>query len=295
VRERSKYVSCLVAAGIALAPLPTYALEFEGFALENLSVGLEFNSLKKGLDATAAFSGNAKLPTSAAFTEDVENSVGNVKLTEVLTRVSYQFNDHFIPSLLLGVSGLSFGDSYKVNIPTLLSTDTTVSYSDSTSLAYGFGVEGVLMELPAKMKLTYGMRMFTFKSSDSTAVPPEEISNVLAPLNPIEKVNFSTDVNFKEWDFSFGVSREYQLDNNFSVTPQIGYRHSSISMDAATAIEYSPGMPNFLQGTADRSFGGSLNSLTLGVTGSYQEFIGATLLLVVGDETGISLAVTYGF
>jgi hypothetical protein len=270
-------------------------VEFEGFALENLSVGLEFNSLKKGLDATAAFSGSAKLPTSAAFTEDVENSVGNVKLTEVLTRVSYRINDHFRPSLLLGNVGLSFDDRYKVNIPALLSTDTTVSYSDSTSLAYGFGVEGVLMELPAQMKLTYGMRMFTFKSSDSSAVPPEEISNLLAPLNPVEKVNFSTDVNYKEWCFSFGVNREYQIDNNFTVTPQLGYRHSSISMKAATDIEYSPGMPNYLKGTVDRSFGGSLNSMTLGVSGSYQEFIGAAILLAVGDETGISLAVSYKF
>ena len=295
MRKRSKCVSCLVAAGIALAPLPTYAAEFEGFALENLSIGLEFNSLKKGLDATAAFSGNAKLPTSAAFTEDVENSVGKVTLTEVLTRVSYRFNDHFIPSLLLGVSGLSFGDSYKVNIPALLSTDTTVSYSDSTSLAYGFGVEGVLMELPAEMKLTYGVRMFAFKSSDGTAVPPEEISNSLASPNPDDKVNFSTDVNYREWDFSFGVNREYQLDNNFTITPQLGYRHASISMKAATDIEYSPGLPNYLNGTADRSYGGVLNSLTIGVTGSYQEFIGATILLAVGDETGISLAVSYTF
>ena len=48
-------------------------------------------------------------------------------------------------------------------------------------------------------------------------------------------------------------------------------------------------------GTADRSYGGGLNSLTLGFTGSYQEFIGATILLVLGDETGISLAVSYTF
>ena len=295
MRERSKYLSCLVAAGIALAPLPTSAEEFKGFALENLSVGLEFNYLSKGLDATAAFSGNATLPTSGAFAADVENSVGTVKLTEVLTRVSYRFNDHFIPSLILGLSGLSFDDRYKVNIPALLSTDTAVSYSDSSSLSYGFGLEGVLMELPAEMKLTYGMRMFTFKSSDSTAVPPDEISGSLASLNPNEKVNFSTDVAFSEWDFSFGVSREYQFDNNFSITPQLGYRHASISMKAATDIAYSPGMPNYLNATADRSFGGGLNSLTLGVTGNYQNFIGATLLLAVGDESGISLAVSYTF
>jgi hypothetical protein len=66
-------------------------------------------------------------------------------------------------------------------------------------------------------------------------------------------------------------------------------------MKAATDIEYSPGMPNYLKGTVDRSFGGSLNSMTLGVSGSYQEFIGAAILLAVGDETGISLAVSYKF
>jgi len=295
MRERSKYLSCLVAAGIALSPLPASAEEFGGFALENLSVGLEYNALNKALDATNANSGSAKLPSSAPYAEDFENSVDKVKLTEVLTRVSYRFNDQFTPSLLLGSSGLSFGDSYKINIPALLSTDTSVPYSDSASLAYGFGVEGVLMELPAEVKLTYGMRMFTFKSSDDTAVPPEEISNLLAPLNPTEKVNFSTAVTFREWDFSFGVSREYQIDNNFSITPELGYRHSSITMKAATDITYSPGMPNYLSGAVDRSFGGSLNSMTLGVTGSYQESVGATILLAVGDETGISLAVSYGF
>ena len=292
---KSKYVSCLVAAGIALAPLPASAEEFAGFAFENLSVGLEFNYLNKGLDATAAFSVSAQLPSSGATVQDVENSVGDVKLTEVLTRVSYRFNDHFIPSLLLGVCGLSFDDKYKVSIPALLSADTTVSYSDSTSLAYGFGVEGVLMELPAEMKLTYGVRTFAFTSSDSTAVPPEEISSLLASPNPDDKVNFSTDVNYREWDFSFGVSREFQLDNNFSITPQLGYLHSSISMKAATDIEYTPGTPNYLNGTADRSYGAGLNSLTLGCAGSYQEFIGATILLVLGDETGISLAVSYTF
>lgn len=295
MRMGRKYLSCLVAASIALAPLPASAEDFEGFAFEDLTVGLEFNYLNKGLDATAAFSVSAQLPSSGATAQDVENSVGSVKLTEVLTRVSYRFNDHFIPSLLLGVSGLSFDDHYKVNIPALLSADTTVSYSDSTSLAYGFGVEGVLMELPAEMKLTYGVRMFAFTSSDSTAVPPEEISSLLASPNPDDKVNFSTDVNYREWDFSFGVSREFQLDNNFSITPQLGYLHSSISMKAATDIEYAPGLPNYLNGTADRSYGGGLNSLTLGFTGSYQEFIGATILLVLGDETGISLAVSYTF
>ena len=75
MRKRSKFLPCLVAVGIALAPLPAVAEEFAGFAFENLSVGLEFNYLKKGLDATAAFSGNAKLPASAAFTGAVENSV----------------------------------------------------------------------------------------------------------------------------------------------------------------------------------------------------------------------------
>lgn len=295
VREISKYLSCLVAVGIALAPVSTSAKEFEGFSPENLSVGLELNFLNKGLHATAAFSGSARLPSSGTFAEEVENSVNKVKLTEVLTRVSYQFNDHFTPSFLLGISGLSFGDRYRLNIPSLLSTDTTVSYSDSVSPAYGFGIEGVLMELPAEMKLSYGMRMFTFKSSDNSAVPPDEINNLLASINPVEKVNFSTDVTFREWDFSFGVSREYQFDNNFTVTPQLGYLHSSISMKAATDIEYSPGMPNYLKGTVDRSFGGSLSSVTLGITGSYQEFIGATLQLSVGDETGISLGVTYGF
>lgn len=295
MRELSKYVSCLVAVGIALAPLSTPAKEFEGFSPERLAVGLEFNSLNKGLDATAAFSGSARLPSSGTFAEDVKTSVNKVKLTEVLTRVSYEFNDHFTPSLLLGVSGLSFGDSYRINVPALPSADTTVSYSDSVSPAYGFGIEGVLMELPAEMKLSYGMRMFTFTSSDSTAVPPDEVSNLLAPLNPIEKVNFSTDVTFREWDFSFAVSREFQFENDFAVTPQLGYRHSSISMKAATDVEYSPGVPYFLMGSVDRSFGGSLSSVTLGVSGSYQEFIGAALQLAVGDETGISLAVTYGF
>lgn len=295
MREKSRIVSCLVAVGIALAPLSTSAREFEDFSPEKLSVGLEFNSLNKRLNATAAFSASARLPSSGSYAEDVENSVGKVKLTEVLTRVSYRINDHFTPSLLLGSSGLSFGDRYKINSPYLLSTDTTFSYSDSLSLAYGFGVEGVLMELPAEMKLTYGMRMLTFKSSDNTAVPPDEVSNSLASLNPIEKMSYSTDVTFSEWGFSLGVSRVYQYDNNFTITPQFGYRHASISMKAGTEIEYSPGMPNFLQETVDRSFGGSLSSVTLGVTGRYREYIGATLGLAVGDETGISLAVSYQF
>ena len=295
MRERSKFLPFLVAVGLALTPLPAFSAEFEGFSRENLTVGLEINYLKKGLDATAAFSGSAKLPTSGMFAEDVEDSVGNVKLTQVLTRVSYQINDHFVPSVLLGSSGLSFSDRYRLNLSSLLSTDTSVSYSDSISPAYGFGVEGVLMELPKEMKLNYGMRMLTFKSSDSTAVPPDEISSLLAPLNPIEEVSFSTDVTFREWDFSFGVSREYQYDNNISITPQLGYRHSSISMKAATDITYSPGMPNFLKGSVDRSFGGSLSSVTLGVMGRYQEFIDATILLAVGDEMGITLAVSYKF
>lgn len=295
MRERSRFLPCLVAVGFALAPAPAFASDFGDYSRDHLSVGLEFNSLKKGLDATAAFSGTAKLPTSAMFAEDVENSVGKVKLTEVLVRVGYRVNDHFTPSLLLGSSGLSFSDRHKLSIPSLLSTDTSVSYADSTSPAYGFGIAGVLMELPAEMKLSYGMRMLTFKSSDGTTVPPEEISNNLGSLNPIEKVNFSTDVTFREWDFTLGVSREYQFDENFTITPQFGYRHSSISMKAATDIEYSPGMPNYLKGTVDRSFGGSLSAVTLGVTGNYQEFISATLQLAVGDETGISLGVTYGF
>lgn len=295
MRGKLGIIAGCFAIGFALTPLPALAADFQGFLLENLAVGLEFNSLNKGLDATAAFSVSARMPSSGLFAEEIETSVNKVKLTEVLTRVSYQVNDHFIPSLLLGISGLSFGDRYRFNIPSLLSTDATVSYSDSVSPAYGFGVEGVLMELPAEMKLSYGMRMFTFTSSDNTAVPPDEISNFMAALNPIEEVNFSTDVTFREWDFSFGVSREYQYDNNFAITPHLGYRHSSISMKAATDVEYSPGMPNYLKETVDRSFGGSLSSVTLGVTGSYQEFIDATLQLAVGDETGISLAVTYGF
>lgn len=280
---------------MVLAPLPAFADEFEGFSLANLSVGLEINSLKKGLDATAAFSGTAKLPTSDLFAEDVKNSIGKVKLTEVLVRVDYEVNDHFTPSLLLGSSGLSFSDNYNLNIPSLLSTNTRVSYGDSVSPVYGFGIEGILMELPKEMKLTYGMRMITFKSSDSTSVPPEEISNLLSPLNPAEQVNFSTDVTYREWDFSFGVSREYQFGDDFSYTPQLGYRHSSISMKTVTDVEYSPGMPNFLQGTAGRSYGGSLSAVTLGVTGSYQGFIDVALQLAVGDETGICLAVTYEF
>jgi len=48
-------------------------------------------------------------------------------------------------------------------------------------------------------------------------------------------------------------------------------------------------------GTVDRSCGGSLNNATHGVTGSYHEFIGATILLAVGDETGISLVASYTF
>ena len=56
-------------------------------------------------------------------------------------------------------------------------------------------------------------------------------------------------------------------------------------MKAATNIEYSPGMPNFLIRTVDRSFGGGVNSATLG----------ATILLAVGDEMGIPLAMSYTF
>jgi len=133
MRVTINWITGLVAVGIALAPLPTAARGFEDISSEKLSVGLEFSSLKKGLDATAAFAGNARLPSTGLYAEDIKNSVGNVKLTEVLTRVSYQVNEHFTPALLLGISGLSFGDLYQINIPALLSTDTTVSYSDSVS------------------------------------------------------------------------------------------------------------------------------------------------------------------
>lgn len=295
MRVRSKFMPCLVAVGIAVAPLPAFAKDYEDFSRDKLSVGLEFTYHNKGLDATTAVSGAARLPSSGTFTGHIDFSVDKVKLTEVLARVNYQVNDHFTPFLLLGSSGLSFDDRHKVEVSSLLSADTVVPYSDALSLGYGFGAEGILMELPAEMKLTYGLRMFTFKSSDAAAVSPEEISSVLAPLNPIENVEYSTDVIFREWDFSFGVSREYQLDDNYFITPQLGYRHSSISMKTTTEVEYSPGMPNYLKGTFDRSLGGSLSSVTLGVTGSYQDYIGVTLQVAVGGETGISLAVNYGF
>jgi opacity protein-like surface antigen len=284
-----------VAVGIALAPLPAVAAEVEAVSLENLSVGLEFNRLNKGLDATTAISGSARLLSPDVFAAQVDNSVDTVKLTEVLARVNYKVNDHFTPYLLLGTSGLSFDDKYKFDIASLLGADTSVPYSDSLAVGYGFGAEGVLMALPAEMTLTYGVRMFTFTSSDGAAVPPEQISSLLVQINPIEKVNFSTDVTFREWDFSVGVQREYEFDGDFTVTPQFGYRHCSISMQTSTDVEYSPGMPSYLKGTFDRSLGGSLSSVTLGVTGRFQEYIGATLQVAVGDETGMTLAVTYEF
>jgi len=196
---------------------------------------------------------------------------------------------------LLGTAGLSFDDSYEFSIDSLLSADLDVSYSDSLSVGFGFGAEGVLMELPAEMKLGYGVRMFTFSSSDESAVPPEEVSSQLAQLNPVEPMNFSTGATYTEWDFSIGVSREYRIDFDYTVTPQIGLRHSSISLKLDTEVAYSPGMPNYLEGTFDRSLGGSATSVTLGVTGSYQEFVDATLLVALGDEMGLTLAVTYGF
>lgn len=295
MRESNKFLSCLVAAGIALAPLPAVARSGESFSRENFSVGLELNVLDKGLGGTTAMSGTARVPFFDTFTAQADNTVENVKLTEVLARVNYQFNGHFTPYLLLGVSGLSFDDGYKLNVGSLLSIDTTVPYSDSLALGYGFGAEGVLLELPARMKLTYGMRMFTFSSSDSEAVPPEQISSVLARLNPIEKASFTTDVTFREWDFSLGVSREYDLDGDFSVIPALGYRHCSVTMDAATEVEYSPGMPYYMKGTVERSLGASLSSATLAVTGRYKKLVGATIMVALGDETGFSLAVNYGF
>ena len=295
--EKNRFLPYLVAVGVALAPLPAFAVaeKQDGFSLENLSIGLEFNYLNKGLDATTAISGTGRLPGVGTFTSEVENSVDRVKLTEVLARVNYQVNDHFTPYLLLGTSGLAFDDRYRLNLDSLRSVDTNVPYSDSFSLGYGIGAEGVLMELPAEMKLTYGVRMFTFKSSDSAAVPPQEISSFLTQINPVEKVDFSTDATYREWDVSFGVSREFELGDGFSVTPQLGYRHSSISLKTSTDVEYSPGVPYYLQGTFDRSLGGSLSSVTLGVTGGYLDYLVATLVLAVGDETGITLAVTYGF
>lgn len=295
MRERSRLFACLVAVGIVWASTPTFAWEFQDYSRRDLSVGLEVNLINKGLDATSGVSGTTRLPLSGAFAADVENSIGKTKLTEVLVRVNYEFNENFIPYLLLGSSGLSFDDRYKINVQDLPSAEVAVHYSDAASIGYGLGAEGVLMELPAKMKLGYGVRFFTFKSSDDVAVAPEEINSLLAQLNPVEDVMFATGVSFTKWDISLGVSREYELEGSFSVTPRLGYRHSSVTVHAVTDVEFSPGMPNYVEAKFDRSLGGSLSSVTLGVTGTYAAFIGASLELAVGDETGISLAVTYGF
>jgi hypothetical protein len=283
-----------VVAGAALAPLPALAEEFEGFSLENLSIGLEFSYLSKGLGAKTAISGTAQMPNSGAFAADVESTIDKVNLTEVLTKVAYQINGHFVPYLLVGVSGVSFDDDTKVDVASLLSTHTTVGYS-ALGFAYGFGTEGVLMELPAEMQLSYGVRMFAVKSSDDTSIPPEDVSSQLSALDPLEKVNVSTGASYSEWDFSLGLSRDYQLDESFVVTPQIGFRHSSITMKVNKDIEYSPGMPNYIEGQFDQSLGGTTNSVTLGVAGSFQEFLSGSLEVALGDELGITLAVGYGF
>jgi hypothetical protein len=295
MRERIKILPCLVAVGLTLAPLLARAEDGEGFTTDNIAVGLEFNTASKGLHGSTVYSGTATMPISGGSLLDIDNTVKKVKLTQVLARASYQVNDQFRPYVLLGSNALSFDDRYNVTLGGVLATDTSVGYSDSFSLGYGLGFEGVLMKLPEEMKLTYGVRMVTFSSSAATAVPPEDISNALESLNPAAKVQFSTDATYREWDVALAVSRDYEIDSDLTLTPQIGYRHASISMKTSTDIEFSPGMPNYLLGKSERSLGGSLSSVTLGAALSYQSFIAASLQLAVGDETSLNLAVTYGF
>jgi hypothetical protein len=294
MHRRSNILSCLIAFGLTLAPFTAQAVEEEGFTTENIAVGLEFNTASKGLHGTTVFSGTATMPLSGSSLLGIENTVKKVKLTQVLARASYQVNDAFAPYLLLGSNALSFDDRYNVTLGSVLATDASVGYSDS-SFGYGLGFEGVLMTLPEEMKLTYGVRMVTFSSSASAAVPPEEISSTLENLNPVAKMRFSTDVTYREWDVSLGMSRDFAIDSDFTLTPQVGYRHASISMKTSTDVEYSPGMPNYILGETERSLGGSLSSVTLGAALSYQDFLSASLQLAVGDETSLNLAVTYGF
>jgi hypothetical protein len=290
-----QWVSSVVLAGSFLGLLLSSAAAADRLTIDKLSIGIEFNSLNNSVEDTTTISGSARVPFLGTLSAEVTNSIDKIKLTQLLTRIEYQFNDHFTPYVLLGLNGLSFDDKYNAELDTLLGIDTKVPFSGGMSLGYGLGISGLLMELPQKARLTYGVRTFSFSSSDDTSVAPEDISRLLYELNPVEDVNFSTDVSYREWDFDLAVSREFKLDSDYSVTPQLGYHHASVSMDTSTSVEYSPGAPYFVKGSFDRSVDGSLSSITLGVSATYRRAVSASIQLVVGEVSGLTLGGKFSF
>lgn len=285
-------LSLLLAAGIALAPLAATAAEDNlALSLGNLSVTLELGSTTKTVDSTTSVSALARrFPFVGTESLQVDSAVEDLEVSELLVRLGYQFNDRFAPYLLLGGASLGFDDEYTVKAADL-DVAVTVPFEDSGAPAFGFGAEGTLLELPAAIRLGYGMRMITFSASDSASVKIPAIAERYPFVDP----EFSTDIEYTEWDFCLGVSREFALTSDFSITPRAGYRHASITVDASTDVAYVLSGSEGLEATVERSIGGSLSSLTLGVSADYRRALSAALLLVLGEETGGRLLFSYTF
>lgn len=282
----------LLAAGLAVSPVTAVAANDNlALSLDNLSLALELGGTAKTVDSTTSVSAFARqFPFVGTETLRIDSSVDDLELSEVLVRVSYRFNDQFTPYLLFGGASLSFDDEYTVAAADL-NADLTVPYEDAGAPVFGFGAEGTLLTLPAEVRLGYGMRMITFSSDDSASVTVPAVAARFPFVDP----EFSTDVDYTEWDFSLGVSRAFALSGDFSITPQLGYRHASITVDATTDVEYVLSGDEGLEATFERSIGGSLGSLTLGVAADYRRALGAAIEVVLGEESGGRLLLSFSF
>jgi hypothetical protein len=262
----------------------------QGVSLRDFTFGLETGLVNQDLGSSTLLSGSLGVGGGVGA-GTLENGIDKARLTRGMAKVTYHASPVVNPFLLVGLAKLSFDDDYRGSISTLdVTIDETVPFSDS-SVAFGLGAEGKLLKLPAMTTLSYGVRFLTLKGSDSDELLIEELSQ-------FDDATVATDASYVAWEIGLSVSRDFPVQGNIVLTPFGGLRHTSVHMNVATSIDYTPyinGQPVPMTGSYDRSADGNLTSIVLGCAGSLGSNLTGYLQVVALGETGAELGVAYRF